>query len=361
GFRADAVGVWWMRRPPEDNLHGKLYLDATAVEPSCGSLRRAGWSMVQGDDSGNLISGVYGSVRRDLCPRQTAEGGEDLAVWMRLNYAGPVVEEVNADCSFIVSCIRKGRAHAAAPDIPDAHLWGRIHAAFEPGAFAVRKVPARCSRRAALGGPLARAQRRGKECADRLAKLGARLRAVGDPAMGERRAPAEVVHELARWIGQATVIWQGVAAKDSEGPPGAEECRRVRFEEPSPPRLPGRRGSGGPEAKWPRLASARAAAKGCAAAVGAGAELVACSKFLAYAVLGGRSGAKPRLEEACVGGEADESGRSQRGLRARWLHPGGRPRQSKQRQKGQGPPRLRLQGAVPKAAQERYMQCLGTQ
>ncbi|CAK0850767.1 unnamed protein product, partial [Prorocentrum cordatum] len=256
-----------MRGPLEDKFNGKLCLDGSALEPSYGFLRRAGWSI-----------------------------------------------EVNVDCSFTVSCLRKRRAHAAAPNRPNARLWSRIHAAFEPGAFAARRVPARCSRHAMLRGVLAEAQRRGNGRADRLAELGARFHAVGDQAMGERRALAEVVLELAPWIGQAAVIWQGIASKGSESLPGAEERRRVQFE--GPPSAAAARAPDEPGAKRPRLASARSPAKGSAAAVGTGAgvdeqELAACSKRGARAVLGGRSGAKPRLEEACVGGETVEGGRDQ--------------------------------------------------
>eukprot|EP00959_Pyramimonas_sp_CCMP1952_P291215 6091378-Pyramimonas_sp.AAC.1 len=96
---------------------------------------------------------------------------------MLLNFAGPGVEEINVDCSSTVSYLREGRAYATAPNRPSAHFWSRIHAAFEPGDFAARKVPARSIRQAALVGLPAGAQRRGNERADRLAKLGAKLRA----------------------------------------------------------------------------------------------------------------------------------------------------------------------------------------
>eukprot|EP00959_Pyramimonas_sp_CCMP1952_P362784 7597122-Pyramimonas_sp.AAC.1 len=69
----------WIHRPPDDKLNRKLYLDGSAFEPHFGALRRAGWAIAQWDDDGNLVAGVYGTVRMDLCPRQTAKDGGDFA------------------------------------------------------------------------------------------------------------------------------------------------------------------------------------------------------------------------------------------------------------------------------------------
>eukprot|EP00959_Pyramimonas_sp_CCMP1952_P294501 6160156-Pyramimonas_sp.AAC.1 len=67
---------------------------------------------------------------------------------MLATFAGPAVEEVNVDYSSTVTCLRRGRAYATAPSRANAHLRGRILAAFEPGTFDVKKVPAHCSRQA---------------------------------------------------------------------------------------------------------------------------------------------------------------------------------------------------------------------
>ncbi|CAK0861013.1 unnamed protein product, partial [Prorocentrum cordatum] len=380
GRRADAMSVWWIRRPADDELNGALYLDGSALEPQFGALRRAGWAIAQCDDDGNLVAGVRGSVMRDLCLQQTAKDGGDFAVWMLANYAGPAVEKVNIDSSATVACLRRGRACAAAPSRSNVHLWSRILAAFEPGVFAVGKVPAHCSRQAVLDGLLAEAQRRGNERADRLAKMGAQLHAVDRQTVGEHHALAEIVRELGRWICQAAIIWQGIAAEDCEGLPPAAERRQVRFAAAEAPQVAGEAADDGARAKRPRLESARSTGS-ISAALSASAvafsipghalsyacagegegtqEIAACSKCGAYMVLGGRSGVKPRLKERCTGDKTDKSGRNQRSLWSRGLHPGGRPRAAKQRAKGEGPHALRSQGPVPGHAQERCLEWLG--
>jgi hypothetical protein len=116
-----------------------------------------------------------------------------------------------------------------APAKANAHLWSRSLAAFEPGSFRVNKVPAHCSWQAVLDGRLTEAQRRGNQHADRLAKLGARLHAADAQTVGEHRALAGFVQELARWVGQAAVIWQDIAEKDSDGFLESDERRHVPF------------------------------------------------------------------------------------------------------------------------------------
>ncbi|CAK0795989.1 unnamed protein product [Prorocentrum cordatum] len=146
----------------DDKLNGKLYLGGSALEPQFGALRCAGWAIAQCDDDGNLGAGVYGTVWRDRCPQQTA---------------------------------KDGRAYATAPGRANAHLWCKILAAFEPGAFEVKKVPAPCSRQAALDGLLAEAQRRGNEHADRLAEMGAKTHAVDRLTVGVHHALAEIAQD----------------------------------------------------------------------------------------------------------------------------------------------------------------------
>eukprot|EP00959_Pyramimonas_sp_CCMP1952_P157462 3293008-Pyramimonas_sp.AAC.1 len=83
----------------------------------------------------------------------------------------------------------------------------------------------------------------------------------------------------------------------------------------------------------------------------------------AYMTLGGRSGERPRPQERCPGGKADEAGRDQCSLWPRGLHTGGRmqegSRAARHQVKGYGIPALRLKGPVPEHAQERYLEWLG--
>ncbi|CAK0847233.1 unnamed protein product, partial [Prorocentrum cordatum] len=260
----------------------------------------------------------------------------------------------------------------------NAHLWSRSLAAFEPGSFRVNKVPAHCSWQAVLDGRLTEAQRRGNQHADRLAKLGARLHAVDAQTVGEHRALAGFVQELARWVGQAAVIWQDIVEKDSDGFLESDERQRVRFaDHEERAELPT---AGRPTAQQPRVECVRSVASvvglsittagicylghslayACCDVGEEPQELVACSRCGAYMVLGGRSGGRPKLKEPCVGERATGQ-RSQRRLWARGLHPGGRPRGGDQqrREKGAEIPALRLQGPLPPSAQEAFLAWLG--
>ncbi|CAK0825580.1 unnamed protein product [Prorocentrum cordatum] len=80
-------------------------------------------------------------------------------------------------------------------------------------------------------------------------------------------------------------------------------------------------------------------------------EIAACSKGGACTVLGSRSGAAPCFNERHPDGKTDKSGRSQRSVWLRALHPGGRPRAGRRRAKGEGIPALH--------AQERCLEWLG--
>eukprot|EP00959_Pyramimonas_sp_CCMP1952_P379768 7955173-Pyramimonas_sp.AAC.1 len=80
-------------------------------------------------------------------------------------------------------------------------------------------------------------------------------------------------------------------------------------------------------------------------------EIAACSKGGACMVLGSRSGAAPSFKERHPDDKTDKSGRNQRSVWLRALHPGGRPRAGRRRVKGVGIPALH--------AQERCMEWLG--
>ncbi|CAK0869179.1 unnamed protein product [Prorocentrum cordatum] len=378
GRRTDAMWAQWVSRPADEKLNGKLYLDGSALEPQ--------FTIAQCGDDGNLVAGVYDTVRRDLCPQQTAKDGEDFAAWMFATFAGPAVEEVNLDCSSTVTCLRRGRAYATKPSRANAHLWGRILACLEPGTFAVRNVPAHCSRQAVLGGRLTEAQRRGNEHADRLAKMGALMHAVDRQTVGEHHALAEIVLELGRWISRAAILWQDIAAKDCEGLPPAAGRPQVRFAAAGAPQAAEGDACPAPSAKRPRLKNARSAgssaaalsasaaafsilghalAHDCSGEGGGTQELVACAKRGAYMTPGSRSrsDARPRLKERCPGDKAGKGGRNQRSLWLRGLHPGGRrqegSRTARHRVKGEGIPALRSQGPLPEHAQGQYLEWLG--
>ncbi|CAK0899170.1 unnamed protein product, partial [Prorocentrum cordatum] len=367
----DAMWVRWACRPAVDKFDGKL--------SQSGAVRCEGWAIAQCDDDGNLGTGLYGTVWCYRCPQQTAKDGEDLAAWMLATLEGPAVEEVNIDCSSAESCLRRGRADAAAPSRANAHLWRGILAAFEPGAFEVNKVQGPWLRQAVLGGLLTEAQRHGVEHADRLAEMGVQTHAVNRWAFGVHHALAEIMQELGRGAWWAAIVGQGIEARDREELPPAAERRHVRCADAEEESQAAEDTTGEePKAERPRLESARSTGSSSAAlsasavafsalghalsyaCAGEGEdtqELVACSKCGAYTTLGGRSGVRPRLKERCPGDKTDEGGRNQRSLWRRGLHPGGKrqevSRAARHRVNGGGIPALRSQGPVPEHAQER--------
>ncbi|CAK0832877.1 unnamed protein product [Prorocentrum cordatum] len=170
------------------------------------------------------------------------------------------------------------------------------------------------------------------------------------------------------------------SAKDSEGLPPAGERRQVQAAAAAEPPLAGAALGVGPPAKRPRLEGSRSTGSSATAlsatavafsilghalsyaCAGEGEdtqEIVACSKCGACKVMGSHAGAKPRPKERCPGDMTNKSGRNQRSLWGRGLHPGGRPQADNQRVKGEGVPALRSHGPVPGRAQERYLEWLG--
>ncbi|CAK0828696.1 unnamed protein product, partial [Prorocentrum cordatum] len=371
--RTDAMSVMWCNRPADGLLGGRLYLDGSALDPEHESLRRAGWSIVQCDSDGNMECAVYGSVRQDLCPFQTAKDGEDFAVWMLSRFLGPSVDEILIDCASTVSCLTLGKKYATAANKPNAHLWEGIYASLDVDTLKVTKVAAHCTARDVMDGKITEADLRGNGHADRWAKAGAELHRTSPAARREFFGTMEVVRELSCWVAQASLIWQGIKVKDCEGLPEGSERAAVSFAvpvvEPASSRPPDPCSSDG----WASAASAGGVSLGATAFVvvghvlayakcGEGAaeqELMACTHCGAYARLGGRSGAAPKLKEQCPGSAGLPKGR--RDQKARWLqgrHPAGTPHSGSKRV-GASVPSLRKEDVVPMAARARFLEWLG--
>ena len=134
-------------------------------------------------------------------------------------FAGPAVDEVHVDCSDAVKAFIGGRAYATAPSRTNAHLWSRVHSHFERDSFRAVKVPAHCAMVDVADGKLTECQLRGNSLADHWAEQGAALRAVDERAVSIYQACSEVVLELGKWVAQAAIIRQGIAAKDTDGVP----------------------------------------------------------------------------------------------------------------------------------------------
>ncbi|CAK0825269.1 unnamed protein product [Prorocentrum cordatum] len=353
GPRTDAMGSWRTCRPPDVKANGKLCVDGSSVDLQFYAWGHAGWAIAQCDDDGSLVAGAHGTVRRAPQPQQAARGGEDFAVWRFVIYAGHAVEEALIGFRGTAESQHRELAVATGPTKANAHPW-RCPAALGPGGSRANKVAAHGNRQAVLDGLRTEAQWRGTLRARCSAELGARLRA------------------------EAAVVWRDIAEKDGDCLLGSDERQWVRFadqEERAEQAAAGR-----PTVQQPRVESVRSVASAVGlslATAGAGhlghslayalrdageepQELVACSMCGACMVLGGRAGGRPQLKEPCIGARAIGQ-RSQRRLRARGLHPSGRPRGGVQQRmkKGAEFPALRLQGPLPPSAQEAFLAWLG--
>ncbi|CAK0885126.1 unnamed protein product [Prorocentrum cordatum] len=80
--RSEKCQVFWIRRPEDGLLSGKLFTDGSAIFPSDPLLGRAGWAVISVDDTGAMISGAFGPVPWDVAPLQLAKDGEDYAYQM---------------------------------------------------------------------------------------------------------------------------------------------------------------------------------------------------------------------------------------------------------------------------------------
>ncbi|CAK0852813.1 unnamed protein product [Prorocentrum cordatum] len=373
GPRSDAMAVMWRNRPADGLLGGRLYLDGSALDPEHASLRRAGWSIVQCDSDGNMECAVYGSVRQDLCPFQSAKDGEDFAVWMLSRFLGPCVDEILIDCASTVSCLTLGKRYATAANKPNAHLWEGIYASLDVDMLKVTKVAAHCTARDVMDGKITEADLRGNGHADRWAKAGAELHRSSPVARREFFGTMEVVRELSCWVAQASLIWQGIEVKDCEGLPEGSERTAVSFAAPVVEPASSRPSDSGSGDGWASAARAGGVSLGATAFVVAGhvlafarcgegaaeQELIACTHCGAYARLGGRSGAAPKLKEQCPGSAGLPKGR--RDQKARWLqgrHPAGTPHSGSKRV-GAAVPSLRKEDVVPMDARVRFLQWLG--
>ncbi|CAK0790894.1 unnamed protein product [Prorocentrum cordatum] len=302
GPRSDAMAVMWCNRPADGLLGGRLYLDGSALDPEHESLR-----------------------------------------------------------------------YATAANKPNAHLWEGIYAALDVDMLKVTKVAAHCTARDVMDGKITEANLRGNGHADRWAKAGAELHRASPVARREFFGTMEVVRELSCWVAQASLIWQGIEVKDCEGLPEGSERTAVSFAVPVVEPASSRPSDSGSGDGWASAARAGGVSLGATAFVVAGhvlafarcgegtaeQELMACTHCGAYARLGGRSGAAPKLKEQCPGSAGLPKGR--RDQKARWLqgrHPAGTPHSGSKRV-GATVPSLRKEDVVPMDARVRFLQWLG--
>ncbi len=71
--------IWYFAEDVQDRAHalsGNIFVDGSALFPTCAAARRAGWTALDVKGDGTVRAAVYGHVPLSLSPTQTASAGE---------------------------------------------------------------------------------------------------------------------------------------------------------------------------------------------------------------------------------------------------------------------------------------------
>ena len=156
---------------------GEVFADGSCLWPKHPELARAGFSVVQVDDAGEVIKAVYGALGRSYPQSPLAA-----------EYAGMSVAHDNSaqcdlvmDCAAVISLWRRGFGAAMQSGTAFDHWWKEVAARHrDPGdrIKAIHKVKAHQSIGCVPDNPVDIRRFYGNDHADRLAKLGADLQPV---------------------------------------------------------------------------------------------------------------------------------------------------------------------------------------
>eukprot|EP00959_Pyramimonas_sp_CCMP1952_P384790 8064437-Pyramimonas_sp.AAC.1 len=112
--------------PASGKLQGLICSDGSAAHPTCEFKRRAGWSLVQVNDQGDVLRAAFGPVPREVAPSQQARDGEDYAYRMAAELVDPSSDfEIFTDCSGTLGCVWD-RARSCSSQNSRAHLWSFV-------------------------------------------------------------------------------------------------------------------------------------------------------------------------------------------------------------------------------------------
>jgi hypothetical protein len=226
-LRSDQVQINWVNRPAHGRMSGTLFTDGSGLHPRWPQLRRAGWSVVQVDSLGNLLSAAYGAVPVDEAPEQVARDGEDYAVFMCSLVATPPFE-LYIDCAGTLHCVTAGRAACTGADHARAHWWTKFWAQFEGEAVVARKTKAHATETDIDMGRSTYWERSANGHADRLARLGAGEHPLPVEVAGQYLGLVQLVKEAAGWAGRHEVWMREAGLQDAESivdPPSPGRCR----------------------------------------------------------------------------------------------------------------------------------------
>ena len=210
-------------------MTGIVFTDGSSLHPTVRPLRRAGWSVVQTDDRGNVLSAAYGPVPGSMCPDQVARDGEDYALVMASILCEPPFTAY-VDCHGSIDAFELPVSESTGSGNPRAHLWKLIWGKLRGEPVLLAKTKAHATEQDVLLGKTTWWQKRGNDAADKFAKMGAQVHGVS--ALHEQQVGAcmDVVRQAARWAGIQEAYLSSNGFKDShdiEGPTG-EPLGRLR-------------------------------------------------------------------------------------------------------------------------------------
>ena len=197
---SSSMEVTWINRPASGRMSGLIFCDGSGTHPHWPQLRRAGWSVVQVDRFGKMISAAYGPVPFDHAPEQVARDGEDYAVFMCSLVATPPLQ-IYSDCSGTVRCIRSGPQYSSSPANPRAHLWTKFWAQFEDEDVVGHKTLGHATPRDVEDGKTTWWELHANKEADKLAKAGAAMHAIPPDVLADYFGLVQIVKEAAIWAG----------------------------------------------------------------------------------------------------------------------------------------------------------------
>ncbi len=223
---------WYFADDVEDRTHalgGNIFIDGSALFPTCAPARRAGWTALDLKEDGTVRAAVYGPVPLDISPNQAASAGELHSLRRGAELAcGP--SRIFTDYQSAADGARRG------PDITTCHktatasAWRGYWRAAEGAEIEVVKVAAHRTMRSVRedeDDAEALLKKLGNDAADAFAKRGAaahhsaaQLAVLEDYALGESE-----LRDLAVFVGSALAYWPP-APRGARGPTARKARRR---------------------------------------------------------------------------------------------------------------------------------------
>ncbi len=205
---------WLFAEDAHDKSHtlsGNMFIDGSALFPTCAAARRAGWTALDLKGDGTVRAAVYGHVPLDISPTQTASSGELHGLRRAVELAcGP--SRCFTDYQAAVDGSRRGPAATTHHKAASAAAWRGYWRAGGGDEVDIIKVAAHRSMKSARedeDDPEALLKKAGNDAADLFAKKGAashhtaaQLSTLEDYALGEGE-----LRELAMFIGTALANW----------------------------------------------------------------------------------------------------------------------------------------------------------